>query len=132
MPRSALVSSNPDRQSMTFECTEFSNRKHSGRYPRRRDRPLFYNIHQWERQMASIKRQRLHSFNSNCLPSSVGVIYSPFGHSFQPRSSSCDAGINAGNMGRHMDMALISSLNREIATASPVNHNEATSGSVKE
>ena len=58
-------------------------------------------------------------------------IYSPFGHSFQPRSLLRNAGINAGDMGRHMDMALISSLNWEIATASPINHNEATSGSVK-
>jgi hypothetical protein len=33
------------------------NQKHSGRNFRRRDRPLF-SIHQWERQTASIKRQR--------------------------------------------------------------------------
>ena len=58
MPRSASVSLSPGRQSITFECTEFNNQKHSGRYPRRRDRPLFFNIHQWERQTASIKRQR--------------------------------------------------------------------------
>jgi hypothetical protein len=134
MPRSAWISSSPDRQSIAFECTEFNNQKHSGRYPRRRDGPLFFNIHQWERQTASIKRQRsIPSVLTASLNQWELFIYlSPFRSFISATKSIMQCGINVGNMGRHMDMALISPLNREIATASPVNHNEATSGSVNE
>jgi len=103
---------------ITFECTEST----SAPVGIPKNVPSVISIHQWT-LLLPLSTVSLHQWEFS--------IYSSFGHSFQPRSLLRNAGINAGDMGRHMDMALISSLNREIASASPVNHNEATSGSVK-
>ena len=133
MPRSASVSSVLDRQSITFECTEFKNQKHSGRHPEKWT-VRYFNIQSVGAPNGQHQAPALHSFTSNSLPSSVGVIYSPFGNLYQPRSLLCNAGIKAENMGRHMDTALISGNYHSIGKLQQhhrSNHNEATSGSVK-
>ena len=91
MPQSSLVSSVLDRQSITFECTEFKNQKHSGRHPEKWT-VRYFNIQSVGAPNGQHQAPALHSFTSNSLPSSVGVIYSPFGNLYQPRSLLCKCG----------------------------------------
>ena len=118
MPRLALVTA-----LITFECTE-STSTPAG-IPKNGPSVIF-NIHQWE--LGTDSQSPFLQFQSSPFISGSSQFIRSF---ISATKSITQCGISAGDMGRHMDMALISSLNWEIATASPINHNEATSGSVK-
>jgi hypothetical protein len=113
-----------------FECTE-SNALRP--LPQKKGPSVIFNIQQWERQTASVKRQRsipsiltasLHQWELSIYPSVIQFNHEVYYAMREPELGTwVDTWITRWEPG-------FSSLNREIATASPVNHNEATSGSV--
>jgi len=93
----------------------------------------FFNIHQWERQTASIKRQR--SIRS-VLTASLHQWELFIHHSVIHFNHEVYHTMPEPVLGTWVDTWIIcleSGINHsigKIATASPINHNEATSGSV--
>ena len=131
MPRSAVVSSSlQDRQSIMFECTE-SNALRP--LPQKKGPSVIFNIQQWERQTASIKRQRsIPSILTASLHQWELLIHHSVISATKSISTQCgnQCWEHGSTHGSPRWESASSSLNWEIATASPINHNEATSGSV--
>jgi hypothetical protein len=83
--------------------TGINNQKHSGRHSRRKGPSVIFNIQQWERQTASIKRQRsIPSILTASLHQWELFIHHSVIH-YNHEVYHCDAAISAGNMGRHME-----------------------------
>ena len=108
---------------ITFECTE-STSTPAG-IPKE-ERSVYFQFHQWE--------LGTNSQSPFSLPSSVGVLELFIHHSVIHFNHEVYYAIRRNQCWGHGSThgyGMISSLNWEIATASPINHNEATSGSVK-
>ena len=80
----------------------------------------------------SVWTEALHQYSSVGVPAALHLYQFTILSFISATKSIKQFGISAGDMGRHMNSSWDQPLNRESATASPVNHNEATSGSVEE